>query len=133
MFKIPKERLKEINFGTYYFVKYAHKFDNEYNENRRHSVNFDPIKIYGTIEFRIMEGTLDYKKISDWTNLHITILEWIKRNDSIIAMDKINHRVFIKQVLGETLYHDLRTRQLKYKKDHIKKIVKKKIDGGQNV
>jgi hypothetical protein len=121
MFKLSKEKIKEINFGTYYFVPYRHKYDAEYNENRRHSVNFDPIKIYGTVEFRVMEGTLDYAKIKHWIDLHITIFEWIKNNDSILD----TKRPALRDILGKKLWNDLRGRIRKYQKTALKKVIEK--------
>lgn len=79
--------VKEIRQKTPYF------------SDRYRAVNFTSLAKYGTIELRIMEGTLDKDKIIGWIRLHLKILDYIKANPTMFE-NTTRNKAILKKVLG---------------------------------
>lgn len=74
-------------------------------------INFSSIPEHGTLELRMMEGTLDYDKIVQWIKLHMRIIDWVKSNNN---PELLTTKLDFKEILGEELFEDMLIRKKKY-------------------
>lgn len=59
------------------------------NPSRYHGFNLHALFTKGTMEFRYHHGTLNKTKITNWVNLHLMILDWIKNRYDQNVIDAI--------------------------------------------
>ena len=87
----------------------------DYELDRYCAINFMSINEHNTLELRILEGTLDTKKIINWIKLHLTIIEWVKNNPIINYDKKLN----VEEIFGKELYDELSEKKKIYDKETI--------------
>jgi|GEM_PF-4025810 len=86
-----------------------------HNAQHWDGINFSAVPEHGTIEIRMMEGNLDYNRISEWINLHMKIIDWVKaNNDNNLYNKKLN----IEEILGSELFEEMLEKKRKYRKDN---------------
>lgn len=79
-------------------------------KDRYRSVNYKAISEFRTLEFRILEGTLNIEKIVNWIELHIKILNYIKNNPKMMDKNTSIYRL-LKKILGKDMFEDFMNRK----------------------
>lgn len=66
--------------------------------NGRGAINFGPLSMYGTVEFRVHQSTLNFTKVMNWIRFCYRIVEFAKNNNEI--PQTINPEIVAGQDMG---------------------------------
>jgi hypothetical protein len=118
-------RLEQIWYREQDFDRIKDRKSEKYDSTRYAGINFHSLFSNGHLEIRYHTGTIDYRKIKNWIDLHVAILDYI-RNDNY-AWAEIGEVKFLSQLqdkqarlfkllnLPKTIQKYLISRQKKFK------------------